>query len=118
MYALDTEMSFTTRVKTSSDRPSTTGISMLRGRPTQRAPERTGATADEVPTEPAPPVHCYELPKFPPDPKLPQLDTDWFPVDDVADPAELRPSTTSTFRPAQVLRHVYRPTRPIRRRSA
>jgi hypothetical protein len=69
------------------------------------------AARDETPTEPAPAVHCYHVPKFPPDPKLPQVEE---PVTDRAERAKReRPSgiyssePLLTFHPAPILRHVY-----------
>ena len=81
------------------------------------APRR--ADPDEVPTEPAPAMHSYFAPKFPPDPKLPTLDEATFaqlcaPHDSGYDEV----GATSTFHSAPVVRHVYVAARSARVKSA
>jgi hypothetical protein len=83
--------------------------------------EQGDQSPDETPTDPAPAVHSYHVPKFPPDPKLPSVDEATFVEADYDYPREsghFETRTASTFRSAPVVRHVYRPVRRPRVRSA
>ena len=78
-----------------------------------------GSNPDETPTEPAPAMHSYLMPKFPPDPRLPTLDEAFFGEEDYPrDSGHFEAAAASTFRPAQVLRHVYTPIPGARAKSA
>src|SRR5687767_1411225 len=70
IYTSATEMSFTVDLKGFSDRSADT---VPAKRP--QAVTRTVAVSecDERPTDPAPPVHSFRLPKFPKDPGLPDV---------------------------------------------
>ncbi len=63
---------------------------------------------DDRPTDPAPAVHCYRAPKFPPDPKAPSFEE---PSMTDAHREGQSPgfvlSKPAAFRSAQVLRHLY-----------
>jgi hypothetical protein len=70
------------------------------------------APCDERPTDPAPPVHSFRLPKFPKDPGLPDVARLY---EEALSYVRAREANEvpghSTFRPAPVLRHRYRPAR-------
>ena len=124
-------MSFTVDCERSLDSTDTRHSAMLpaQATPAQRsaavtlpAPVRYRAHAaaetnpDERPTDPAPPVHSFWIPKFPKDPGLPDVARLYEEALEHARAVEARDVPGhSTFRPAPVLRHQYRPVRlPVR----
>lgn len=81
--------------------------------------EQCDRSRDQAPTDPAPAVHNYCAPKFPPDPKLPSLDEATFAeADDETESGQFETRAASTFRPAPVFRHIYHPVRRPRAKSA
>jgi len=67
---------------------------------------------DERPTDPASPVHSFWVPKFPKDPGLPDVARLYEEALEHARAVEAHSVPGhSTFRPAPVLRHRYRPVR-------
>lgn len=97
VYAPDTEMSFTRALKRPEDRPSELGITIMRASQSR--------AAEDTPTEPAPAVHSYYAPKFPPDPKLPEVDEAMLEELELTGEHEY---PSGVFRTAPVLKHVYR----------
>lgn len=76
------------------------------------APGPTPSDPDERPTDPAPPVHSFWIPKFPKDPGLPDVARLYREALDHVRAVEVNDVPGhSTFRPAPVLRHRYRPAR-------
>lgn len=63
--------------------------------------------ADDCPTEPAPAVHSYYAPKFPPDPKLPEVDEAMLEELELMGERDYPSGVQPTFRTAPVLKHVY-----------
>lgn len=102
-------MPFTAELKRPSDPPS---VSTLPA-PASGIAERWGSyDEDERPTEPAPAVHSFLVPKFPRDPRLPDLAELTLHANECLEPAEaVYVPRYSTFRPAPILRHVYCPVR-------
>lgn len=104
-------MSFTVDLKGFSDRSAETIPAKRREAVTHTA-EITRHECDERPTDPAPPVHSYRLPKFPKDPGLPDVARLY---EEALSYVRAREANEvpghSTFRPAPVLRHRYRPAR-------
>ncbi len=79
---------------------------------TQRAAGPTPVDPDERPTDPAPPVHSFWIPKFPKDPGLPDVARLYREALEHVRTVEANDVPGhSTFRPAPVLRHRYRPAR-------
>lgn len=79
---------------------------------TQRAAGPNPVDPDERPTDPAPPVHSFWIPKFPKDPGLPDVARLYREALDHVRAVEASDVPGhSTFRPAPVLRHRYRPAR-------
>lgn len=103
-------MSFTVDLKGFSDRSAET-IPAKRPQAVTHAPAEA-ADCDERPTDPAPPVHSFRLPKFPKDPGLPDVARLY---EEALSYVRAREAGEvpghSTFRPAPVLRHRYRPAR-------
>ena len=79
---------------------------------TLRASRSRDVDPDERPTDPAPPVHSFWIPKFPKDPRLPDLARLYSEALEHVRAVEASDVPGhSTFRPAPVLRHQYRPAR-------
>lgn len=112
-------MPFTAELKRPSNRPShRQSVSTLPARASGIAPRRPGRSDDDDrPTDPAPAVHCFLVPKFPRDPRLPNLAELSQQAHEYVDAREAAlASERSTFRPAPILRHLYRPVRePVAR---
>lgn len=109
-------MPFTVDLKGFPDRSAETIPAKRPEAVTQMAPVRHGASGmapcDERPTDPAPPVHSFRLPKFPKDPGLPDVARLYEEAESYVRAREAGDVPGhSTFRPAPVLRHRYRPAR-------
>jgi len=104
--------------------PFTLQLERTSERPSAPAPARTqaGRANEDRPTDPAPPVHCYSVPKFPPDPKLPRIDEDALSELESSSEFELPRESGefptlghSTFRPAPIVRHLYQSLSSVKR---
>jgi len=121
VYASCTEMSFTVELQRSSE-PVDARAGRASGVETLPAPRAAAVTLraaapldqspDERPTDPAPPVHSFWIPKFPKDPGLPDVARLY--EEALAHARAVESGDVpgqSTFRTAPVLRHQYRSVR-------
>ena len=69
---------------------------------------------EDRPTEPAPAVHSYYAPKFPPDPKVPEVDEAMLEELELLNGREYPSHGRASFRTAPVLKHVYQHARSER----